>query len=248
VTEDPEWPWILLPRPLGRHMRIGPFASTVDLAKFVTVAFVGALVASVTTPFAWIPFVGIGLAISLSRSRGPPLEARLLRYGRWRLRTAAARPTRYRARWSRARSSLPTRGSQSRDFRAGGLPTAYLPPDELRARFEAWRTFLRSFSPPTFLRVGGRSVPSARFLGTCPPDAESEERAAQAAYREFVVRLLRDRYERSVEVAIFDSAGREDGVGARRDSAGRAFVEWLERMSIPVEDRRERSAIERGDG
>ena len=225
--------WVALPRPLGRRMRIGPFASANALLRFVTVATVGALVAAMTSPFVWIPFAALGLFLATAPSSGPSLDRRLVSYARWHARRAL--PDRSRTEPRPADFSPEGSGRLgSVIVHAEGIPVAFLPPAAVRSLFDAWRTYLRSLDLPMYIEVGGSPLVPGSFVGAYRGPRESPEREAAQAYREFVRLLTRRRQRRRVRVALSASAVETESGRDRLEAAADGLLELLERLSIPA--------------
>jgi hypothetical protein len=224
-----------------RRLRLGPFGSGRDAAKFLCVATVGALVAAVSSAVVWLPFLAAGVMFSLVRVEGRTLDDFALGYFRFQWRsslgsrgTLGTPPPSHRF-----RGRLRTRSSS---LRAGGIPIEYLPPCDLQRLFEEWRSTLGALDRPIGFRIRGERFSPIPFL----PRSRSplaEERSALESYRELVHALLRNRYRRVVELTLWDDpiegSQRNSGLDVQRDELARC----LDRLGIPARS----SAIGDGD-
>lgn len=204
-------PVVPCPERLDRPLRLGPFPSGRDALKFVGYVAVGALLVPWAGVVAWVPFVLAGLVVSLWRPEGEGLDTRLLRLVRWRLRSLVREGSMSR-RWEVPRDHrsvvpLPT-GGYVAVLRSGGIPLAYLPPLELRRRFELYRELLRTLDGSLVLLSTRAPIHRASFLPS-EPSPSGTERAAREGYRELVEVIVRRRSVRHVYVAV-----QEPGAGA----------------------------------
>lgn len=208
---------IPLPERLDRPARFGPFPSGTDALKFLLAAATGALVAVRLGAVWWLPFLAGGLVLSAHRSDQPPIDDRLLRYARWRLRRHHL-PVRGR---SRAGHAVVRRadGSLAAGLEAQGLPVAYRPPESTRALYDAYRQLLRHLEATIVLEVGRAAVPMPP-LPAVPPAADADERAARSGYEELVHALVRRRSRRVVRLLLL-------GGPAGRPGALRSLEEQL---------------------
>jgi hypothetical protein len=235
-------PDIPLPRPLRRRMRLGPFASYQDVVKFVVIAGAGALVAAATTPAAWLVFLVGGFALIVPRFDGRSANEQLTMYVRWRIRrrsgTRRGAPLTPRGAFVHVDS-----GQWVAGVRAGGVPTSFLPPRELRQMFRRWREFLRTLNRPTRICIGGRRLEPEKFRPR-PSDSRhsSRERVAHESYGEFVDLLTRQRFRRCVDVILFDQGER----GSRIDglsSATEELVAAVEGLGVEARRLRDRELV-----
>ena len=215
-SDEPAEPIVPFPERLDRRLRLGPFPSGREALKFVVYAAVGA----VAVPFAgagvWLACVAAGLAVSLWRPEGVGWDTRLLSAGRWwlrRQRTEAPMSRRDPAP-SAAGAMLPISPSgYVAAVRTRGVPLAYLPPAELRRRFDLFRELLRGLDGSVVLLATSAPIHGAALLP--PPSTDrSPERAARDGYRELVELIVRRRSVRQVFIAIAEPANGADG--ARR--------------------------------
>ena len=229
-----EAPVVPLPASVERRLRLGPFASARDALKFVTYAAAGALLAPFLSPFAWLPVVGVGFAVSVWRPDGEAVDERLVRWIAWTGRRRQRGPV-----TPIAREGSPDRpfvrlgpGQYAAVLRLSGTPVAYRPPAELDRLFREFGAALRSSDGVLVLRVGTTPLTPERLLprARAPPTAEG---AAQAGYRELVTVLCRRRSARSVDLAMFSSGGGRE-VAAQLDQRARGLAARLDPLGLRV--------------
>ncbi|MCI4352151.1 MAG: hypothetical protein L3K14_02015 [Thermoplasmata archaeon] len=217
----------------SRRLHLGPFGSGRELAKFLMVATVGAAVAAVSSAVLWLPFLGLGVLVSFVRVEGRTLDDYALGYLRFRWRSSPTRGSPL----SGVPPSLPPSArprERTPSLQAGGIPIAYLPPEDLQRLFEEWRTTLTAVARPLSFRMRGEAFSPLPFL---PPSTSSRpgERQALEAYRQLVHLLLRHRYRRVVELTVggepTDLAPRTAGLHSQVD----ALLAALRRMGIAAE-------------
>ncbi len=221
-------------RLVGRRVRIGPFASTRDLVKFVAAVGAGALVASATTPWLWLPFVLGGMLLVARRSDGQGLDEQVVSYLRWRWRRAR-NPPGQPPRFGRGPFLRLDSGRWASGVRAGGVAVAYLPPDQLRTLFAEWRAFLRSLGQLSYVRMGVEPVAPGSYLPVRAPDLSPAETLPVTAYRELVRLLTRRRYRRVVDVLLLDDTAERGGTLGLLETQTQQLLETLGRMGVPAE-------------
>ena len=202
-----------LPEPVGRRARLGPFPSGREAVKFASYAALGAVVAGATNPLLWLPFLGVGFLFAIVRHEGQGLDAHLLSYVRFRLRSGRSRGG------SGGSSTVPCRGAVARTdpgrylavLSTGGIPIAFLPSPEARSIFEGFRALLRAHEGGLYFRMGLRRVAAAPLLPGRSDRGPDSERVARDGYRELVLVLARNRQRRSVEIVTWVEA---DGAGS----------------------------------
>ncbi|MCI4365364.1 MAG: hypothetical protein L3K10_04800 [Thermoplasmata archaeon] len=205
-------PLVALPERVDRRNRLGPFPSARDALKFFSYAAVGALLAPFASPFAWIPVLAGGFAVSVWRPDGEALDERAARLARWKLH-----------RWwggsvTRLASSPPVRGRVAHlrsgplvtVIRVGGTPLAYRPPEELATLYDRYREVLRATSGPLLIRATTVPLPEgpARIERV---ECSDSERAARDGYHELVSVLCRRRRARRVEISLHTGATGDEG-------------------------------------
>ncbi|MCI4330789.1 MAG: hypothetical protein L3K19_02935 [Thermoplasmata archaeon] len=203
MTADRGRPLVVaLPEPTGRPLRLGPFPSARGALKFVTYAAVGGVVATLLGPLAWVPFVAGGFVFGSYQPEGRALDRRFADYCRWqwRSRGAGAPPPEAQVRGGTIRVAG---GRFLAVLATGGVPVAFLPPDDARRRFEHYRAILRSVDEGLFLRVGVEPLSHHPFLGRRAAGSTPAEGAAFAGYDELVRLLCRRRSIRRVDVYLF---------------------------------------------
>lgn len=225
-------PAVDLPERLDRKLRLGPFPSARDALKFVAYAAVGALLVPFLGPVGWVPFVLVGLAVSLWRPDGEALDDRLARYLRWRGRrfsegpavTISPPPNPGR----RAIVRLPA--SFAAVVRMGGLPLAYLPPADLARCFDRYRELLRAFDGSLILLSSRAPIHPTPFL-PAEPTPLGAEGTARAGYRELVEVIVRRRHVRQVFFAIATAEPGADGI-ARLETQVASLLERLRALGL----------------
>jgi len=229
---DPGAPVVELPERVDRRVRFGPFPSAKDALKFVCYAAAGAVLAPFATPFAWVPILATGFAVSVWRPDGEAIDERAGRWlvfvlHRWKGRslTSPRRLTAVHGSVARLAS-----GQWVTVVRAGGTPLAYRPPFELVSLFDRFRELLRASEGAFVLRsttVPLREAPVLPGKETCSED----EGAARAGYRELVSVLCRRRRSRRVEIALGE--GSADPEAARRlEERARSLAEHLSGLGV----------------
>jgi hypothetical protein len=215
-----------------RRLRLGPFGSGRDLVKFLCVAAIGATVAAVTSAVVWLPFLAIGALIALVRVEGRSLDDFVLDYCRFQWRsTVGVRNLSGRSAEASRRGASSRRATAS--VRAGGIPIAYLPPQELQRLFEEWRSILGTFDRPVGCRMRGEVFSPLPFLPSTEHLRAAEKLAADS-YRDLVRALLRKRFRRTVDLTVWndpaDKGPAAIGLQAQLDE----LVGALERLGIPA--------------
>jgi hypothetical protein len=214
-----------------RGLRLGPFGSGRDVLKFLCLAMAGATIAAVTTPVVWIPFLAVGGIIAFVRVEGRTLDDYALGYCRFQWRSSMAPRTASTA-FPPVPGAAGTTPQSVASIRAGGIPIAYLPPDELQRLFEEWRAALAALDRPVSCRMRGERISPVPFLPVSSKP-HATERVARDSYRELVRAVLRQRYRRVVELALANEtsdAGREPVLRAEWEE----LVGTLERLGIPT--------------
>jgi hypothetical protein len=234
-------PVVALPEPVDRRVRLGPFPSARDALKFVCYAAVGAVLAPFATPYAWLPVLGIGFAVSVGRVDGEAVDERLARRLVWRLQ-----------RWGGGTvtpppSSPPLRGSVARlaggslvtVVRTGGTPLAYRPPEELGGLFDRFRELLRASEGPLIIRSSTVPLREGSVLPAVTGDSGADH-AARTGYRELVSVLCRRRRARRVEIFLGASTPGRDGK-ARLEDRTRSLVAQLAGLGLRPTSLRDRA-------
>ncbi len=195
-------PVVALPERLDRPMRLGPFGSGRDALKFVVYAAVGALFVPLVGVLVWLPFLAVGLAVALWRPDGEAIDARTVRYVRWRVRRhQGVRSVTELGAPVQGRGIVRTSGGFVGVLRVGGIPLAYLPPEELAHRFEGFRDALRPLDGRLLLLATRGPIHPTPFA-PAEPTPVGPEAAARAGYRELVELIVRRRPVRQVFVAL----------------------------------------------
>jgi len=225
-------PVVPLPSPIERRLRLGPFASAHDALKFVTYAAVAAVLAPFVSPYAWLPFVGLGFLLSVWRPEGEAVDERLGRWVAWSWRKVGW-PAMNAPSASRPPGDAFVRlapGRYATILRLGGTPVAYRPPAELERIFREYAELLRASDGVLVLRVGTAPLGAHGLLPDESP-LRREEQVARAGYRELVAVLCRRRQVRKVDLALFGSGnGRE--VRAQLDARTRSLSTRFEALGL----------------
>jgi hypothetical protein len=238
--------WIGLPERLDRKLHLGPFPSAQDALKFVTYAAVGALVAALTSPIYWLPFLGVGLLVSIPRIDGRTVDGRMADYFRWRLRRGE-HPSGASGPPERVRPNVPF-GSLAR-IRPGryvsvlvthGVPSAFLPLAGRRSLFERYKALLRSLDTGCFVSVGLEPLDPGPFL---PPDPTPPTRieGARADYAQLVRAACRRKYRRRTRWVLWSSSMTPESC-AELEARTRDIMDHLLRLEVPF-DRLEGPAL-----
>jgi hypothetical protein len=218
-----------LPEPMLRRSRFGPFESVTDALKFLLALALGAAVAALTAPVAWLPFVGGGFLLATYRPEGKSIDERCGDYLRWRFRSLAGH--RLRAASASPGPFLRVDGGLYAGLEVGGAPLAYLPAPEQAARFAAYRAMLDGLGGPLWMEVGSEPVRDRPFLPDPGAAVRAEEAAPLEAYREMLRLLLRRRHRRRVRLLLAEP---EVGAAAERRLTGRlrSLGEALGRLEL----------------
>ncbi len=248
MVSTPEGPpSVALPERLDRRLRLGPFPSARDALKFVLYAAMGAFFALFTSPYIWLPIVGVGFLLSVWRPEGDALDERALAIVLWYLRR----------RWKRGSVNEPVTAPMLRRgllklsegtiyavIRAGGAPLAYLPPIELQRRFESYRDLLRALDGSFFWSARTAPIRPDPVLPKALPDGETDL-AGRAGYRELVDLLCRRRSLRRVDVVLRAAETGPDGIAALERRAG-LILDRLSALGIRASRLRERALLDAG--
>lgn len=240
-------PRVALPERLDRRLRLGPFPSARDALKFVLYAAVGGLLAPFTSPYLWLPILGLGFVLSVHRPDGEAVDERALAYLLWRLRRGAVGG----ALTGSVSSPLLRRGllrfGEGPYFaviRAGGAPLAYLPPTELARRFEIYRSLLRALDGSFGWVAGTVPLRSASVLPDAPPGGGADP-TGRAGYRELVELLCRRRFLRRVDFLLATAEGDADGIGRLEGRAG-VVLEHLSALGVHAVRLKDRALLDAG--
>lgn len=207
-------PSVAVPARLDRPLRLGPFASARDAAKFVAAAAVAALASLAIVPWAGLPIVAVGAVVALWRPDGEPLDERAAAVGRWLVRRGGSdgsgAPPMTRARRGTPSAVVLPDGRRAAVLRASGLPLAYLPPPELDAQFARYRDLLRALPGGILLAATSAPIHAGSVVPAVAAVAPAE-RPALDGYRELVGLLARRRSVRRVFLALPEETGGSDG-------------------------------------
>jgi hypothetical protein len=211
VTEVPGGPPVLrLETPVPRSPSLGPFATARDALKFLAYAAVGAVVAGLVSPWAWLPFLAAGFAVGVRRPDGTGVDRRLADFLGWRLRSrgwAGGRPVRAPRRLREGRPVAEVGpGVGAAIVRAEGIPVAFLPPANARELFAEYREFLGTIDGGVAILVRGRPLGTRTFVPVDAPAAPGET-TARNGYAEMVRLLGRHRRRREVLIAVGGPSG-----------------------------------------
>jgi hypothetical protein len=208
---EPGAPVVELPQRVDRRVRLGPFPSARDALKFVCYAAAGAVLGPLASPYAWIPVLAGGFAISVWRPDGEAVDERAARWLRFQLRHSEGSNLNSR------RVLTPVRGSVSHlangrsvaIVRTGGVPLAYRPPADLATVFDRFRGLLRVSEGSLVVR--STTVPLRGAVVLPRGEGASEaERTACTGYRELVEVLCRRRRSRRVDISVTASVSGSD--------------------------------------
>ena len=226
-------PSVILPERLDRPMRLGPFPSARSALKFVTYCAVGALLVPIAGGLVWLPFLVLGLVVSVHRTGEKGPDERILDFVLYRLRQHGAFAT------NPGRIVGQTRGPLIR-LRSGsyvaivetrGNPILHLPPREIEDLFSQYRDFLRALD-------GGcafvATVAPLSAIAYEPPRRSHPEgfaSEARAGYDEFVRLLCRRRFVRRIFFA-FGSSGSSPTAVTQLEARVAMSMERLQRLGV----------------
>jgi hypothetical protein len=216
----------------SRRLHLGPFGSGRDLAKFLCIAVIGAVVAAVSSAVLWLPFLGLGAMVAFVRVEGRTLDDYALGYCRFRWR-AVVMSSRSSSDSPSGRPSLRGEGRAPSSIRAGGIPIAYLPPVDLQRLFDEWRAILTAFDRPLGFGMRGERFSPLPFIPAFQSPDEGE-RAAIESYRELVRLLLRRRYRRVVDLTVWNDPFVRDSRTVALDADVAELLSALERLGVPA--------------
>jgi hypothetical protein len=209
---------IALPERIDRKLRLGPFPSAHDAVKFVGYAAIGALVAAISTPLLWLPFLGFGLLVSIPRFEGRAFDTRLRDYVRWRLRRRAVEgPAKNSKDSGRAEARVPGTTIRLGPDRhaiiveAHGVPAAFLPSTDRRRLFERYRALLRALDGSFFVSVGVEALDPRPFLPKKAFPRRDPTDGPRAGYTEMVRLLCRRRFRRRIRWLLWTPDGTPAG-------------------------------------
>lgn len=224
-------PVVPMPERLDRPMRLGPFPSGRAALKFVVCAAIGATLVPVAGLYVWVGFLAGGLLVGLWQPDGIPIDSRTAAVVRWGIRRRAGDPPMTRPDSTGVAS--PTRGvvplasgGYAAILRVGGVPLAYLPPAELRRRFEQYRDLLRATDTALVVYATCAPIHVVPFV-PLPITDSGPEATAQTGYRELAQLIVQRRSVRQVYIGLSTP---ERGADALRQLEGR-IVGLTERLT-----------------
>ena len=222
---------ISLPERIDRKGKLGPFPSGGAALKFLLVSAEGALIALRFGPLLWPPFLVVGLLFSVHRPEHPSLDEQMLGYARFRWRTMAGAP-RPASPLPPPRDGRPPGAPCAAGLEAGGVPIAFLPPEDARRLFDLYRQLLRNLSGPVIVQL--QRVPwrveqfaPGRFTGG------EEEGRARSGYAELVRLLARRRFHRRVQLLLLDPGRGRSSARAELDEQLALAASALDVMDVP---------------
>ncbi|MCI4356278.1 MAG: hypothetical protein L3K18_03925 [Thermoplasmata archaeon] len=223
---------IPLPRPVDRRLHLGPFPSARDALKFAGYACAGLVAVPLAGPAAVVPFAGLGFLLAVYRRDGRALDDRVAGYLAWRWRRRLRhRPSGDAGSTSAGATALVGGGRVAAVVRAGGVPVAFLPPDDARSLFEGTRRWLDALDGGVYLVADATPFRAAPFRPKAA--AGPADRAARDGYDEVVRLLLRRRRARRVAVVLWEPA---DPAGvARLEGRVQATSEALRGLGLATE-------------
>jgi len=238
-------PIIPIPERIDRRMRLGPFPSSRDALKFMCYAAGAAVLATLTTAWVWAPFALLGFGVSVWKPDGYAVDERAWTFLHWKLRGT----TRYGPVTPRMLRGLVRQGLLEVSprrlvamVRSGGTPIAYLPPDELARRFEAYRDLIRSLDGDFALFA---TVTPIRSQAIRPetPEEEGADSAARVGYTQLATLLCRRRLLRRVYFVIGTVNTGPDSI-AHLESQVSVLLERLSVAGLEPSRLRDRSLVE----
>ncbi|HTT15539.1 MAG TPA: hypothetical protein VMG81_07205 [Thermoplasmata archaeon] len=249
MDADPDGPpRVALPERFDRRLRLGPFPSARDALKFVVYAAAAAVLAPFASPIVWLPIVAAGFGLAVFRPEGEAIDERALAFVLWHARRRGRRGaevTAPRLDPLVRRGLLPVgSGPLLAVVRAGGVPLTYLPPRELRRRFEIYCDLLRALDGGFAWSAGttplrpGRLVPRLRPSGTREADG-------CAGYRDLVEAFARRRALRRVDIALSATELGPEGIGGLERRVA-LYLEALAALGVPAARLTGRSLLDAG--
>ncbi|HYK94003.1 MAG TPA: hypothetical protein VEY07_08200 [Thermoplasmata archaeon] len=233
MTDAPVPPVIAFPSRLDRRSRVGPFPHARAALRFLTLVAVGAALAVVLGPLAWVPFLGGGFLLTVSRGDSKTVDERLGDVLRWELRRrrTSQKPVAPTG-WTReTRFARVPSGRIVAGIAGSGVPVAFLPPADARSLFEEYRELLRSDEGPLYLRVASVPIRSAPFrlarVTTGPPMLAP----ARSGYDSMVRLLLRRRRRRVVHLFLWSPTSASPDSRAL-DARGENLVARLRALGV----------------
>ncbi|MCI4372248.1 MAG: hypothetical protein L3K02_01170 [Thermoplasmata archaeon] len=225
-------PVVGLPERVDRRVRLGPFPSARDALKFVGYAAAGAVLVPFTSPFAWVPVLAIGFAVSAWRPDGEAVDARVGRWLVFQLQGRGGLPLRTRGPLPRVRGCVAALASGQRVtvVRTGGTPLAYRPPAELAVMFERFRDLLRASEGSLVLRATTAPLRDGPVLPGNAPCSVAEQ-SARSGYGELVMVLCRRRRSRRVEISI-GTSGHSPESDRRLEEQARSLADQLASLGL----------------
>jgi len=207
-------PWVPVPERLDRRLRLGPFPSGRDAAKFVAAAAVGAVVSLAVQPWAGLPIVALGAVVALWRPDGEGWDDRAVAVVRWMWRRSTRRssmtPGTTRPGVGSRRTVLLPDGRAAAIVRTAGVPLTFLPPADVARQFDLTRELLRS-AEGSLILVATSAPIHARAISPGELPVPDEERPARDGYRELVELLARRRSVRRVYVGVVQTTPGTEG-------------------------------------
>ena len=225
-------PILELPERLDRSMALGPFPSVKAALRFAVYASAGVWAAT-SLGLAWsVPFLGGGFLLTAYQRDGRGLDERLGQVAAFHLRR--------RSRRRLAEPSAPDPGAFVTSvpgrivavLATGGLPVAFLPPNDARGLFERFVQLLRNVDGGLYLHTALEPLPRDPVPRTpLGPLEGSREAAALEGYAEMSRLLCRRRARRVVWTAVWTDTGR-DGAALRVDRAAARLSEDLRALGL----------------
>ncbi len=199
------FPYVALPAPVDRRMQLGPFPSARDGLRFLAYAASGAVVIPFFGAVAWLPFLGGALLLTTVPIDGTPLDLELARrFTHWRRSRIPVEESMSQIRRTRGAIAEVGPGVEVAVLRCRGGPIAFLPPPQLRLRFEQFREALRSLEGGLVLATSGVPVDPTPLRPTIPGRNPGEASAA-AGYSEMVGLVCRRRAQRRIYALQWDA-------------------------------------------
>jgi hypothetical protein len=202
-------PSVVLPERLDRPMRLGPFPSARAALKFVTYCAVGALLVPFAGGWVWLPFLLLGMVVSVHRTGEKGPDERLVDFVLYQLRQGGVFSTHPGRVVGRARGPLirlPS-GNYVAIVETRGSPILHLPPREIEDLFSQYRDFLRALDGGCAFVATVAPLSAVTYEPPRHDRPESYAVDARSGYDEFVRLLCRRRYVRRIFFAFGSSDG-----------------------------------------
>jgi hypothetical protein len=223
-------------------MRLGPFPSVRQALKFATFSALAVVAGSLFGPLWSVPLLGGGFVLAAYRAGGEGLDERAAARLGFSLRSRG-RPLPHSGEAARGPYGSWVPGRLIAVVATGGVPVAFLPPNDARSLFDHFRTLLNHL-PEGVVIVAGVDPVHLEDLPETPstPLAGSLEANARHGYAEMRRLLAQKRHHRRVLLALWVDA-RPAGAARQLDRSAERLSEDLRQMGLVPERVRDRALL-----